>query len=526
MRLDAALVFVLALLPRLAHFLYVRATPLAGGYVPDLPAYLQAVSQIMNSVYLFRAPMLMNPGYPLVLAPQYILAGPDVPLFVAVNAVLDAGSAALCAMLAARVAGPGRARVAGLAAGLLYAVCGPLMFYAMLPLGEGPAVFCLLAGLALLFDSAGRSDQKRGGARPWLAGALLALAALIRPNLFPAEALALAAWTLGGAGLRPRLSAAWRAAVVMLVVFAPFMAHNLAREGRATPFGFQGGVTLAAGNHPGASGGSDAIAGVGAVSGLASLDAVFEAERRLGRPLGLAQADAYWYGEARRFFFSQPGEAARVLGRKALRLVNNSGLDATMDMDFCARFSPVPGLLALPAGLVLALAAGGLVVALRRGRRTSEGLAVCALCAGIAALLVLFQVTPRYRAPLLAPALCLAGVLLAALPEMLRRPSRLGGLSGQRAGRSGLAGPLGVFLAVLALSLIPLRSFVPAAGPEALRERLAREHVRLARYYLSEGPARLAVPEYEAALALGGPDKKALEAGLVSARALSAHSVP
>lgn len=512
-RRDTALVFALALIPRLAHWLFVRATPLAGEYVPDLSAYLDATARLMDSAYLFRAPMLMSPGYALFLAPQYILLGPDVPAFALVNAVLDAGSAALCALLAARLAPAGRERAAGLWAGLLYACCGQLLFYALLPLGEGPAIFCLLAGLVLLLGRAGGQGEATGpntGLAAWLAGALFGLAALLRPNLLPAAGLAVAVWALAARPRAPRLQAAVRALAGLLLVLAPLMAHNLVLEGRPTPFGFQGGITLFAGNHPGASGGSDAVSGVGATPGLANLEALREAERLSGRELTLSQADAFWYASARRFFSEQPGEAARVLGRKALLLVNNSGLDATMDPGFSARFSPVPGLLALPPGLVFALAAGGLWLALRR--RTPEALALAAALVATAALLVLYQVTPRYRVVLLPLSLCFAGALLAELPDLL---------SGVRGARRALVGPALCAVVVLAVACLPLGLLVP--GMEGLAQgRLAQEHARLARYYLLKGPARLAVPEYEAALKLGAADPEGLRAGLAAARAIAA----
>jgi hypothetical protein len=108
---QAALVFALAVLPRLAHWWFVRATPLADQYVPDLSAYLYAASRLLDGAYLFREPMVMSPGYALFLAPLHLLVGPDIGFFVLVNAVLDAGSAALCAGLAARLAAQGPAMV-------------------------------------------------------------------------------------------------------------------------------------------------------------------------------------------------------------------------------------------------------------------------------------------------------------------------------------------------------------------------------------------------------------------------------
>lgn len=533
---QAALVFALAVLPRLAHWWFVRATPLADQYVPDLSAYLYAASRLLDGAYLFREPMVMSPGYALFLAPLHLLAGPDIGFFVLVNAVLDAGSAVLCAGLAARLTGgpnPGRAaRRAGLAAGVLYALCGPLLFYSLLPLGEGPAVFCLLLGVTLLLRSGadpangGRTQADRtvakqapadqapveqGGAlTAWLSGPLLALAALMRPNMAPAALLAVAAWALCARwrGNGRAMGAALRCALGFALALAPFMLHNAALAGRASPFGFQGGFTLYSGNHHGASGVGDALPGFDNTPYRVLVQAWRQAEAEAGRELTLAEADAWWYGKTWRFFAGHPAEAAGLMGRKALLLVNNAGYDATANMAFCARFSPVPGALPLPAGLVLALGAAGLALCWRRG---PESAALAVLLLGQAALLLLFQVTPRYRAVLLPLALVFAGVACAELPGLVRSAA-----SGGRPKRALAALCIGAL--VLGLSFVPLRRIVRKA------DMAAQEHARLARFHLLRGPQAAAAREYRAALALGGFDPQArreLEAGLAASVLLS-----
>jgi 4-amino-4-deoxy-L-arabinose transferase-like glycosyltransferase len=508
---EAALIFALALLPRLAHWWFVRQTPLASEFVPDLSAYLFAAQRIMASAYFFLEPMVMSPGFSLLLAPQYLLFGPDVPVFALVNAVLDAASAVLCAGLAARLAArgglPGLERPAGFLAGAAYALCGPLLFYALLPLGEGPAIFCLLLGVTLLFSASGRS---RAGAPcslgGWLAGILLALAALLRPNLAPAILLGLAAWGVlarreGGKGVPSLLG---RCLLGFFLALSPFMAHNATVAGRASPFGFQGGFTLYSGNHPGASGVGDALPGFGNTPYLVLLQSWRRAEAETGRQLTLAEADAWWYARTWRFFADNPGEGARLLGRKALLLLNNDGLDATANMDFCARFSPVPGWLALPAGLLLALGAAGLALA---WRRSPEAAALAVLLLGQAALVVLFQVTPRYRVVLLPLASIFVGAGGAELASRLHRPW-------SRATLRSLALPLATGALVLGLSLVPLRLLVDKPGVAA------QEHARLARYHLLRGPQALAAREYQAALALGAPEPERLRAELLASQLL------
>ena len=488
------LVFAAALLPRLAHFWFVHASPLAGQYVPDLSAYLFVAQKIVDTSFFFIQPMIMSPGYPLFIAPVLALLGPDIQTLVLLNSLFDAGSAVLAAGLAAQAAPAGLERRAGLITGLLYALCGPLLFFALLPLGEGPAMFCLLAALTLLFRSTGAG---RGGSRElYLGGAMFALAALLRPNLAPAGPLLALAWCLPGlsargnaagdpAPRRLRLAFAGRFLAGMLLTLLPFMAHNLALEGRPTPFGFQGGFTFHSGNFQGASGVGDSLPGFTNTPYLVILQAWTEASHRLGRPLTLAEADAYWYGQGFRFLAEHPGQAALLLGKKALLLINAHGQDASVDLEFSRRFSPVPGLLALPLGICFALAAAGLLRALQAGRRSPQGLALAAALAWIALSVVAFQVTPRYRCVLLPLVLCFAGLALAELPALLRLPPR-----------RALA-PAMLLAVVLGLAHIPLSLLgLPGSLP-------IQEHLRLARYYLMTGEQPQARASIDAALALG-----------------------
>jgi hypothetical protein len=224
------------------------------------------------------------------------------------------------------------------------------------------------------------------------------------------------------------------------------------------------------------------------------VNALSEAERRTGRQLTLAEADAYWYGLVWQYFRAQPGEAAGLLFRKALLLVNNRGLDSTANMAFWARFSPVPGWLPLPAGLIFALAGVGLW---RSSRRGPEALALAAALVSLCGAAIFFHVTPRYRLVLLPLALVFAGAGLAEARVLLAEPWRR------------KAAPLALVVLLLGLSLIPLDRLVHKPDPRAM------EHARLAHYLLLIGRFAEALPEYDAALALdpqGLDDPAALRA--------------
>jgi hypothetical protein len=491
------LVFAVALLPRLVHVWFLRDSPLTGQYVPDVSVYLYLAQKMLAGGFFFVHPMLMSPGYSLFITPILATLGPNVPALVLLAALLDAGSAVLCAGLATRIAPAGLEQRAGLITGLLYALCGPLLFNALLPLAEGPAIFCLLLGVTLLFRSPGG-----GNLRPYLGGLLFGLGCLLRPNMAPAALLLCLAWSLSGAGVprcpsstRTRLHASARFLLAMLLALLPFMAHNLLTEGRPTPFGLQGGLTFHMANFPGASGAGDSLPGITHTPYLEALEAQAEASRRVGRQLSLAESDSYWMSEGWRFFREQPGQAAAHLVKKSLLLLNEHGRDPTADIDFCRQFSPVPGLLALPVSLCFALGAVGLW---RRAGKTPEAAALAVALLWGAASVLMFLVTPRYRTVLLPLVLCFAGCAVAELPALLRLSTR-----------QGLV-PALLFLTVLGLGNIPLSALVDTNSA-------AEEYARLGRYQFLTGHQPEARAAIDAALALSAKEQATPELELLQA---------
>jgi hypothetical protein len=486
------LLFAVALLPRLAHVWFLRDSPLTGQYVPDVSVYLYLAKKMVTGGFFFVHPMLMSPGYSLFITPVLATLGPNVPALVLLAALLDAGSAVLCAGLAVRIAPAGLEQRAGLITGLLYALCGPLLFNALLPLAEGPAIFCLLLGVTLLFRSPGG-----GKLRPYLGGLLFGLGCLLRPNMAPAALLLCLAWSLPGAGglRRTRLHASARFLLAMLLALLPFMAHNLITEGRPTPFGLQGGLTFHMANFPGASGTGDSLPGITHTPYIEALEAQAEASRRVGRQLSLAESDSYWMSEGWRFFREQPGQAAAHLVKKSLLLLNEHGRDPSVDIDFCRQFSPVPGLLAMPISLCFALGAVGLW---RRAGKTPEAAALAVALVWGAASVVLFLVTPRYRTVLLPLVLCFAGCAVAELPALLRLTTR-----------QGLA-PALLFLTVLGLGNIPLSALVESNSA-------AEEYARLGRYQFLTGHQPEARAAINAALTLSAKEQATPELELLQA---------
>ena len=181
------------------------------------------------------------PGYPLMLAAVYGVAGPDHQAVRLVQAILGAATVVLVYLLALRVR-PSAASLAGLAAALY----PPLLASANEVMSE-----CLFTGLLVAALWAAVEGRHRGGRR-WAfgTGALIALAGLTRPvGLLAAPAvLAVAAWedrAALGAWLR-RWALPLGAGLV--VTLAPWTARNAFVHGAFVPVATHGGFIVARSN--------------------------------------------------------------------------------------------------------------------------------------------------------------------------------------------------------------------------------------------------------------------------------------
>ena len=181
------------------------------------------------------------PGYPLMLAAVYGVAGPDHQAVRLVQAILGAATVVLVYLLALRVR-PSAASLAGLAAALY----PPLLASANEVMSE-----CLFTGLLVAALWAAVEGRHRSGRRWALGtGALIALAGLTRPvGLLAAPAvLAVAAWedrAALGAWLR-RWALPLGAGLV--VTLAPWTARNAFVHGAFVPVATHGGFIVARSN--------------------------------------------------------------------------------------------------------------------------------------------------------------------------------------------------------------------------------------------------------------------------------------
>src|SRR5436305_13245263 len=170
--LAAAGLFALALIVRLTVAAQLAGVVLFHQPQLDSLEYLQWAERLAAGDFPWPVPPPHGPGYPLLLGLLLRLSGGALGPVRLVQALLGAGTATLTAALAARFFG----RRAGLCAGVLLALSGPLVFVEVSLLSEGPLIFLLVLALWSFVALA------RPVPRALAAGIALGAAALVRPT--------------------------------------------------------------------------------------------------------------------------------------------------------------------------------------------------------------------------------------------------------------------------------------------------------------------------------------------------------
>ncbi|MCP4250240.1 MAG: glycosyltransferase family 39 protein, partial [bacterium] len=340
------------------------------------------------------------PFYPYLMAAVYYLTGVSLTAMRCLQAVIGGLTCIITVLLGRRVFN----RRIGLAAGVVVALYGPMVFYDQRLLASS-LVVCTYLGVLLL---AVRAVQDRGH-RNWLyCGVALGVAALVRPTIAPFLLVVLLG-RLGvgvirrGDRLRHLAAAGLFVAGIVLPV-APVTVRNYVKSGRFVPIAYLGGINLYIGNNPEAEHTIATRPGWG-----------WKAMRRLPHAEGQVSTKAaqdYFVDRVREYVITEPGDFVAGLARKAALLGSAREIPRVLDPYVHRDYSAVLGVLywrlgsfCFPFGVLAPLALLGISVT---WRRHAIGLPLGYLAAGVAAV-VLFFVTSRYRLPIV-PVLALFAV--------------------------------------------------------------------------------------------------------------------
>jgi tetratricopeptide (TPR) repeat protein len=443
----------------------------------------------------FRAPL-----YPYFLGVLYAAFGPNFTLVRVVQFALGALTCVLLYLLGVRL----HSKAAGIIAGVMAALYGPMIFYdgeLLLPvletvLGMGLLV-CVVEGLrphtgcgaGCSADEAGSAGSPSVGTpiRYWLlAGLCLGLFAITRPNILafvPVLAVYLVlvlGWRLGG-------KAAGLIALVTVLCIAPVTVRNWVVGHDFVPISSQAGVNLYIGNNPQSDGVSAVVPGTRATWWGGYRDTINIAEKAAGRKLKPSEVSAYWTRQAAEYAANDPAGWLKLTGRKLLLFWYGHELPNNEELYAARWYTPLLrpliwmwGPFRFPFGLIgpLALVGTGLAIWRRNRALTVPIMYVLTYSATVVA----FFVCARYRIPVIPPLLLLAAYAI---------------VESVRLARERLWRPVAIMAAALVLLAIPLNHDFFGKGGVSLE----KAHLDAGACYERKQDLTAAEREYRAAIA-------------------------
>ena len=383
--------------------------------------------------------------YPFFLGLVYAVSGSSIVVAKVVQAMIGAATCALACGLSGRLFD----RRTGVAAGMVIAAFGPLVFFDGELLATGWAALWSVVLVGFFVAAAERRETKLFA----LVGFFSGLAIITRPTFLPFAAAAALwlVWTVG----RGQRSALARAVIPMVAGFAlvalpvAWLCHGT--TGRFTFLPASGGLNLHIGNNP------EPCDTLTTRPGQDWRDLVSQ-PARAGAD-GLWETDRFFRDRFNAFVADDPVAFVSGIGAKSLMFVSSREIPRNLDIYMFRPFSSVlwmsvwkVGGFGFPFGVLLPFAALGLIVGWRR-----LPVPVLLYLALYPLAVIAVFVSARYRAPVVPVLAVVATVGVVWLIDTLR------------AGRfQGVAGAVAVLAAVLALAVIP--------GPFCQEEDLSGEH--------------------------------------------------
>ncbi len=451
-------IFLAAFVLRVIYVLQVQSSPHFRTPVMD-PLYHHEWAQAFAAGGTFwQGPYFRAPLYPWFLGAIYWLFGPDNPFAPRiVQAVLGSLSCALLYLIGRQVFSRAVAVIAGLAAATYWI----FLYYDTELLIPVLIVFLDLLLLWLLLRTRARRSPLS-----WVAcGLLLGVSAIARPNIL-LFAPAVVVWIL--ALHRP----CWRRAlgyalclfVGCVLPILPVTVRNYVIGDDLVLIASQSGVNFYIGNNPHSDGMSAIIKGDPGQWRPCYEAQIARAEKALGHPPKASEVSRWYFRQALRFMYEQPGRAAALLLKKLSYFWSHWEVSNNQDIYFVTGYyTPLVRYLPLGFWTVGPLGVLGLCLTFRRAK---ELFPLWGFVLVYMVSVVLFFVTARYRVPVVAVLILLASYSASWLFQALRA----------RRWRSLI--PAGMVLALMGLAAARTPPGVDKAMIQAHREtglELARQ---------------------------------------------------
>lgn len=391
-----AAVAAVAIVARILFVALARHDPILSLRAIDESSYEDLARRFAGGdVFFGREALWFAPLYPVALGVFHTVSGGRLEAAILIQHLLGVGTALLVTVLGRRCG----SRFAGAFAGFLLAVLPTAIYAESRLLYTGPLVFTTAAFL-VMFAGACEAASRFAAVG---AGLLLGAAGLFRANMLAFAPLGM--WLL----FRARgMKAAGLFAAGIAVTLLPVFLRNGMVSGEWTATTANGGMILATAFAPDARGGRalDRTPEDFGPGGAFQR----EAEQAMGRSLTLGEAARYHQRRTMEWIRSHPMEALRLTVKKLELLASAREIDDNMSFTLARDRTRLLSWMPSPWAIVMIPASMGAAAALRR--RDPVALRMRRLIwfsIAVAATLLVFFVTSRYRLPLIVPASVLAG---------------------------------------------------------------------------------------------------------------------
>ncbi len=393
--------FLIAFAVRLAVALGTADLPVVRTPELDSAQYVAWAGWIAEGNHAWPQPTIQGPGYPYFLAVLLWLTGGSIAGAAVLQGVLGALSCVVTAMLATRWFG----RSAGLAAGMLQALQGPLAYVETSIHCEGLLLFFVLVSVHVF-------TTRRSTIGGLVAsGVLLGAAAIVRATALALVPVFAGILLMEAAGWRVRLRRVAAMAFGAALLILPVAAKNASEP--IGSFQLQGfaGLNFYIGNSPAGSGTATVRLGTG-------WEMLWGEASRAGLVTPASQ-DRYYFRKTFSEIAGAPLRWLRILGSKAIWSIQDDEIRDSLSFHFFA--DAVPLLRWLPGfGLLVSLAAAGVLLLVIQRQRRRAPLELVWWTLAMWATVVLLVAGLRYRMPVVPPVAIFAGLGGVALFDALR----------------------------------------------------------------------------------------------------------
>jgi len=340
----------------------------------------------------FRAPL-----YPWFLGLCYKLSGGSYLFPRVVQIGLGAAGCGLVFLLARAF----YSRAAAAASGIVAATFWLFVYFENELLIVPLIVFLDLLLLCLLVRALGSGSRLLFVA----AGLVTGLSAIARPNIL-LFGLAVCVWLLCfHAPRRERFKDRWKAGLLRALLFGgaclvpivPVTVRNAVEGDDLVLIASQGGVNFFIGNNAASDGTTAVVPGTRAGWWEGYRDTIAMAEAAEGRRLKPSEVSQYFFGQAFDFIGRQGGDWFDLTCRKVGYFFNRAEFTNNQPIRFFAeRYGPIVRLLPVGFGLIAPLSLLGLILCLRRFRRTFP---LWGFCLIYTASIIAFFICTRFKMP-------------------------------------------------------------------------------------------------------------------------------